>query len=52
MEKVFGPESEQLAADWAWLDKITRPLDDDFIRAVLEEVPQQEPPELDEFFGA
>jgi antitoxin VapB len=50
MEKVPEPEPGPYAADWAWLDKVTRPLDEDFLQAVLEEVPQQERPELDEFF--
>jgi antitoxin VapB len=50
MEKALGPEPGPYAADWAWLDKIVRPLDEDFLRAVSEEVPQQERPELDELF--
>ncbi|TIL65952.1 antitoxin [Mesorhizobium sp.] len=27
---------EPLAQDWAWLDQVTGPLDDDFVEAVLE----------------
>lgn len=37
--------------EWAWLDRITGAFDDDFIAAVEEPVPEQERPELDEFFG-
>jgi antitoxin VapB len=36
--------------DWSWLDAIAGPLDDDFIRAVEEQVPQRERPALDELF--
>ena len=38
---------EPIPKDWAWLDKIQGPLDQDFIDAVNEELPQQERPELD-----
>jgi antitoxin VapB len=41
---------EPIAADWDWLDRITRPLDADFIAAVMEQPPAQERPEIDEFF--
>jgi hypothetical protein len=51
MEKIVRSEPERHAEDWAWLDNISRPLDEDFIQAVLEDVPQQERPELDKFFG-
>jgi antitoxin VapB len=39
------------ADEWAWLDQLTGPFDDDFIAAVEEPVPEQERPELDAFFG-
>lgn len=35
---------------WAWLDAITGPIDQDFIDAVNEPVPEQERPELDTLF--
>jgi antitoxin VapB len=44
---------EPIPNDWAWLDKLQEKigkLDDDFIAAVNEELPQQERPELDDFF--
>jgi antitoxin VapB len=44
---------EPIPNDWAWLDKLQEKigkLDDDFIAAVNEEMPQQERPELDDFF--
>jgi antitoxin VapB len=41
---------EPIATDWDWLDKITGKLDEDFIRAVEEPIPQQERPELDKLF--
>jgi antitoxin VapB len=41
---------EPLADDWTWLDAIAGRLDDDFVRAVEEEPPQQERPALDEIF--
>jgi antitoxin VapB len=42
---------EPIATDWDWLDKITGPLDADFIAAVLEpQTPALERPEIDEFF--
>ena len=42
---------EPVASDWSWLEKIPRPLGEDFLHAALEQPPQQERPELDEFFG-
>ena len=37
--------------DWAWLDKIKGPLDEDFVRAALDRPKEhQRRPELDEFF--
>jgi antitoxin VapB len=41
---------EPIADDWAWLDALIGEFDDDFIAAVNEQPPQQERPELDEFF--
>jgi len=41
---------EPVADDWAWLDELIGEFDDDFIAAVNEQPPQQERPELDEFF--
>jgi len=42
---------EPIASDWSWLDKIPRPLDEDFLQAALEQPAPQERPEFDEFFG-
>jgi antitoxin VapB len=45
---------EPIPSDWAWLAewraKYGHLLDNDFIAAVNEEVPQQERPELDDLF--
>jgi antitoxin VapB len=41
---------EPLADDWAWLDAITGPVDDDFIAAVNERPEPQERTELDKLF--
>lgn len=41
---------EPVANDWAWLDAIQGKVDEDFIRATEEEMPQQERPELDDLF--
>ncbi len=41
---------EPLNNDWAWLDALVGPLDDDFMQAVGEQPGQQERPALDEFF--
>ena len=38
---------EPLPEDWSWLDGITGTLDDDFVEAALEPVPEQPRPELD-----
>jgi antitoxin VapB len=40
---------EPVPKDWSWLKNVN-PFDQDMIDAVNEEVPQQERPELDEFF--
>lgn len=42
LEPVAAPADE-----WAWLDKFPGGIDPDFARYALEEVPQQERPELD-----
>ena len=39
-----------LASGWEWLKKMPGYVDPDFEAAVNEELPQQERPELDEFF--
>src|SRR5271154_3430972 len=41
---------DPVPTDWAWLDAITGPLDQDFIDAALEQPEAQERPEIDEFF--
>jgi antitoxin VapB len=41
---------EPIATDWAWLDALVAPLDDDFVQAVDERPDEQERPALD-FFG-
>lgn len=41
---------EPIEDEWAWLADVVGELDQDFLDAVNEEVPQQERPELDEFF--
>jgi antitoxin VapB len=40
---------EPVAHDWAWLDEIIGPVDDDFARAASEQPSQQDRPELDFF---
>lgn len=40
---------EPLATDWAWLDALVAPLDDDFTEAVQEQASPQERPALDAF---
>ena len=40
---------EPIATDWAWLDALVAPLDDDFVQAVQEQPAQQERPGLDVF---
>lgn len=37
-------------SDWAWLDKLSGTVDADFEAAALEEMPQQQRPELDKLF--
>lgn len=37
---------EPIAQDWAWLDKLVGPIDEDFESAMAEQVPPQERPEL------
>jgi antitoxin VapB len=41
---------EPIATDWAWLDALVGPVDEDFARAVDEQPEQQQRPELDELF--
>jgi antitoxin VapB len=41
---------EPIATDWAWLDALIGPLDDDFVQAVNEKPEEQKRPALD-FFG-
>jgi antitoxin VapB len=41
---------EPIPKDWAWLDAIVGKLDDDFIEAVREDVPEQERPALRKLF--
>ena len=45
---VLEPVSLPKEDPWAWLQEFNEPLDEDFVRAALEEVPQQERPELDD----
>jgi antitoxin VapB len=40
---------EPIADDWAWLDKIVGPLDDDFVQAATEQSDQQDRAGLDVF---
>jgi antitoxin VapB len=40
---------EPVALDWAWLDTVAGPLDEDFIQAVNEEPAEQNRPALDFF---
>ncbi|MBY4598836.1 type II toxin-antitoxin system VapB family antitoxin [Ottowia caeni] len=41
---------EPINTNWDWLQAVQGPLDEDFVQAIEEEVPQQHRPELD-FFG-
>ena len=41
---------EPVEDEWAWLDEVVGDLDQDFLEAVSEDVPQQERPALDELF--
>lgn len=43
LEPMAAPEDP-----WAWIRQFKEPLDEDFVQAVLEEVPQQERSELDD----
>lgn len=46
---VLEPVSTPKEDPWAWLNEFPGgPVDEDFVRAALEEVPQQERPELDD----
>ena len=40
---------EPIHTDWAWLDALIAPLDEDFVAAVNEKQPEQRRPELDFF---
>jgi antitoxin VapB len=40
---------EPIAKDWAWLDQITGPLDEDFVAAAREKPEDQKRPALDFF---
>lgn len=42
---------EPIAQDWAWLDAVVGPVDEDFERATREQPAEQERPELDELLG-
>jgi antitoxin VapB len=41
---------EPVPEDWAWLDAIAGKLDDDFVQAAQEDVPEQERPALKKLF--
>lgn len=41
---------EPIATDWDWLDRLSGPLDTEFIEAADEKVPDQERPGLDRLF--
>jgi hypothetical protein len=45
-------KDETVPDTWNWLDKIARPLDEDFVEAVLEQPPPVERPDLDQLFGS
>jgi antitoxin VapB len=40
---------EPIASDWAWLDAVVGPLDDDFAETTREKLPEQDRPDLDFF---
>jgi antitoxin VapB len=40
---------EPVANDWAWLDSVVGPLDDDFVQATREQPAEQDRPNLDFF---
>jgi antitoxin VapB len=41
---------EPLAQDWAWLDQVIGPVDDDFVQGALERQDGQDRPALDDLF--
>jgi len=41
---------EPVATNWSWLDALSGPLDEDFVKAVAESVPEQERSHVDTFF--
>ena len=41
---------EPIAMDWAWLDALVGPVDEDFAQAVNEQPDPQQRPELDKLF--
>jgi antitoxin VapB len=41
---------EPIPTDWEWLDAIAGRLDDDFVEAALEDIPEQERPSLKKLF--
>lgn len=41
---------EPIPDSWDWLDEIERPLDDDFMAAINEELELPERPEVDKYF--
>src|SRR5712691_4434571 len=51
MRAMGVPMVERRNNDWAWLDAIVGPLDDDFVQAVNEKPGQQERPGLEELFS-
>jgi antitoxin VapB len=40
---------EPIAQDWAWLNELAGPVDDDFAKAATEEPGEQDRPQLDYF---
>ncbi|WP_255540180.1 antitoxin [Caballeronia sp. SBC2] len=40
---------EPIASDWAWLDSVVGPIDDDFAEAAQEKLSEQDRPDLDFF---
>lgn len=48
----FTANEEQLIAqDWTWLDALSGPIDEDFVRAVDEKPAEVDRPELDQLVG-
>lgn len=41
---------EPIPTDWAWLDALVEPLDQDFVEAIGEQPEPQDRPELDKLF--